>query len=423
MRAPRLADVAEQAGVSEATVSRVLNGKPGVAEATRVAVLAAVDMLGYDRPAKLRRASVGLVGLVVPELDNPVFPAFAQAIESELAARDYTPILCTQKAGGIGEDDYVQMMIERGVSGIIFVSGLHADATADMSRYVALLDRGLPIVLINGYQESIDAPFVSNDDVGAMTLSVAHLAGLGHRRIGLAVGQERFVPAHRKITGFRAAMADLVGVTDVERLVASTLFTVDGGAQAARQLLAAGCTAITCGSDIMALGVIAEARRRGLAVPADLSVVGYDDSPLMAFTDPPLTTVRQDTPGMSQAAVTLLLALIEGRPAPRAELVFRPEFVVRSSTGPAPAGAAGRSPRRTATRGSAAGGPRRDERGEDGHRAGHIRHPGARVGVPLADLDRHVPGGGVQRPEGEFVGHIVAEIDGELGAHVAGERP
>lgn len=336
MRAPRLADVAAQAGVSEATVSRVLNGKPGVAEATRVAVLAAVDMLGYDRPAKLRRASVGLVGLVVPELENPVFPAFAQAIESELASRDYTPILCTQTAGGIAEDDYVQMMIERGVSGIIFVSGLHADSTADMTRYHALRERNLPIVLVNGYQESIDAPFVSNDDLGAMSLAVSHLADLGHRRIGLAVGQERFVPAHRKITGFRQAMADLVGVYDVEELIASTLFTVEGGAQAARQLLAAGCTAITCGSDIMALGAIAEARTQGLAVPDDVSVVGYDDSLLMAYTDPPLTTVRQDTPGMGEAAVSLLLAQIEGRPAPRAELVFRPEFVVRASTGPAP---------------------------------------------------------------------------------------
>jgi DNA-binding LacI/PurR family transcriptional regulator len=336
MRAPRLADVAAQTGVSEATVSRVLNGKPGVAESTRVAVLAAVDMLGYDRPAKLRRASVGLVGLVVPELENPVFPAFAQAIESGLAARDYTPILCTQTAGGIAEDDYVAMMLERGVSGIIFVSGLHADATADMSRYHALNRRGLPMVLVNGYQESVEAPFVSNDDVGAMALAVGHLVGLGHQRIGLAVGQERFVPAHRKITGFRQSMADLVGVDDVADLIASTLFTVEGGGQAAVQLLAAGCTAITCGSDIMALGVIAEARRRGLSVPTDLSVVGYDDSLLMAYTDPPLTTVRQDTTGMAQAAVSLLLAQIEGQPTPRAELVFRPDFVVRSSTGPAP---------------------------------------------------------------------------------------
>ncbi|MCA0437928.1 MAG: LacI family transcriptional regulator [Actinobacteria bacterium] len=336
MRAPRLADVALQAGVSEATVSRVLNDKPGVAESTRVAVLAAVDMLGYDRPAKLRRASVGLVGLVVPELENPVFPALAQAIESGLAARLYTPILCTQTAGGIAEDDYVQMMLERGVSGIIFVSGLHADATADMSRYHALTARGLPMVLVNGYQETVDAPFVSNDDVGAMALAVAHLVGLGHHRIGLAVGQERFVPAHRKITGFRQAMADLAGVDDVADLIASTLYTVDGGAQAASQLLAAGCTAITCGSDIMALGAIAEARRRGLRVPDDVSVVGYDDSLLMAYTDPPLTTVRQDTPGMAESAVALLLAQIEGLPTPRAELVFRPDFVVRKSTGPAP---------------------------------------------------------------------------------------
>lgn len=329
----RLADIAIQAGVSEATVSRVLNGRPGVAEATRHAVLTALDVLGYQRPARLKPHSAGLVGLIVPELDNPIFPAFAQVIESALAHHGYTPVLCTQTPGGVHEDDYTQMLLERGVAGIVFVSGLHADVSVDPARYVALRKRGLPIVLINGYVEGVDAPFVSNDDVASMDLAVTHLVAQGHRRIGLALGPRRFVPVVRKITGFQDAMRRQLGVDDVEPWVECSLFSVEGGAAAAARLLDAGCTAVICGSDLMALGAIRAVRGRGRQVPGDVSVVGYDDSPLIAFTDPPLTTIRQSVQAMGSAAVRALLDEISGVNARGAEYIFRPELVVRGSTG------------------------------------------------------------------------------------------
>jgi DNA-binding LacI/PurR family transcriptional regulator len=329
----RLADIAIQAGVSEATVSRVLNGRPGVAEATRQAVLTALDVLGYERPTRLKQHSAGLVGRIVPELDNPIFPAFAQVIESALAHHGYTPVLCTQTPGGVHEDDYTQMLLERGVAGIVFVSGLHADSMADPGRYVALRKRGLPIVLVNGYIDGVDAPFVSNDDAASMDLAVTHLVAQGHTRIGLALGPRRFVPVVRKITGFREAMRLRLGVQDVEPWVECSLFSVEGGAAAAERLLDGGCTAVICGSDLMALGAIRAVRGRGLHVPGDVSVVGYDDSPLIAFTDPPLTTVRQSVQAMGSAAVRALLDEITGVAAPRAEYIFRPELVVRGSTG------------------------------------------------------------------------------------------
>jgi DNA-binding LacI/PurR family transcriptional regulator len=329
----RLADIAIQAGVSEATVSRVLNGRPGVAEATRQAVLTALDVLGYERPARLKQHSAGLVGLIVPELDNPIFPMFAQVIESALAHHGYTPVLCTQTPGGVHEDDYTQMLLERGVAGIVFVSGLHADSSADPARYVALRTRGLPIVLVNGYMDGVDAPFVSNDDVTSMDLAVTHLVAQGHTRIGLALGPRRFVPVVRKITGFRDAMRRHLGLDDVDDWVECSLFSVEGGAAAAGRLVDAGCTAVICGSDLMALGAIRAVRDRGLEVPREVSVVGYDDSPLIAFTDPPLTTVRQSVQAMGSAAVRALLDEISGVATPRAEYVFRPELVVRGSTG------------------------------------------------------------------------------------------
>ncbi|MFC5724075.1 LacI family DNA-binding transcriptional regulator [Streptomyces gamaensis] len=334
----RLADIAAQAGVSEATVSRVLNGRPGVAAATRRSVLAALDVLGYERPLRLRERSAGLVGLITPELDNPIFPAFAQVIGQALTRQGYTPVLATQTPGGSTEDELTGMLVERGVAGIIFVSGMHADTTADTQRYERLRAQGVPFVLVNGFSERIRAPFVSPDDRAAVRLALTHLVALGHRRIGLALGPRRYVPVQRKIEGFLEGMRELLGAGAgaAEEMIEHSLFTLEGGRAAAAALLDRGATAVVCASDMMALGVVRAARERGLRVPRDVSVVGFDDSPLIAFTDPPLTTVRQPVRSMGQAAVRALLEEIAGTPAPHSEFVFLPELVVRGSTASAP---------------------------------------------------------------------------------------
>ncbi|MGX7828583.1 LacI family DNA-binding transcriptional regulator [Actinokineospora sp. 24-640] len=334
----RLADIAAQAGVSEATVSRVLNGKAGVSTTTRQAVLAALDLLGYERPARLQARSAGLIGLITPELGNPIFPAFAQVMVQALTREGYTPVLCTQNPGGATEDELTETLVERGVSGIIYVSGLHADSSADMDRYVKLAGRGVPFVMVNGYTERVSAPFVSTDDRAAMRLAVGHLVELGHERIGLAVGPRRFVPVLRKIEGFVNHVRTTLPMSaeEAEGLVQHSLFTVEGGQAAANALMDKGCTAIVCGSDLMAFGAIRAVRQRGLSVPREISVVGFDDSPLIVFADPPLTTLRQPVEAMGQAAVRALLEEITGNPTPHAEYVFLPELVVRGSTGAAP---------------------------------------------------------------------------------------
>jgi LacI family repressor for deo operon, udp, cdd, tsx, nupC, and nupG len=330
----RLADIAAHAGVSEATVSRVLNGKPGVGPDTRQAVFAALDVLGYERPARSRQRSAGLIGLVIPELDNPIFPAYAQAIETLLTKQGYTPMLCTLTPGGVSEDEYTEMLLERGVAGIVFVSGLHADTTADPDRYRRLVERRLPIVLINGHMPEVRAPFFATDDRYAMRHAVSHLVELGHERIGMATGPARYVPVVRKVEGFLAASAALLGLDEgaARERIAHTIFSVAGGQQAARVLVERGCTAIVCGSDMMALGAIRALREEGLAVPQDVSVIGYDDSPLIAFTDPPLTTMRQPVQAIAEAAVGVLLEEMAGIDGPKDEFVFAPELVVRGST-------------------------------------------------------------------------------------------
>jgi alanine racemase len=333
-----LAEIAASAGVSEATVSRVLNDKPGVSDAARQAVLTALDVLGYERPSRLRRRSSGLVGLVVPELDNPIFPAFAQVIEDALARRRYTPVLCTQSPGGISEDEYVESLLDHGVAGIVFVSGRHADTTGDHDRYRTLVDRPLPVVFVNGYAEDVAAPFLSTDDRAAMDLAVAHLVQLGHRRIGLATGPTRYIPSQRKCEGFVAALERHLGITakDAEQWIDQGLFSVEGGAAAARTLLDRGATGIVCASDLMALGAIRGARDAGANVPDDVSVVGFDDSVLVSFLDPPLTTVRQPVQAIGSAAVAAIVDAIDGQPIPAKEYLFKPELVLRASTASGP---------------------------------------------------------------------------------------
>ena len=331
----RLADIANQAKVSESTVSRVLNNKPVVSDRTRQAVLTAIDILGYERPSTLRRHATGLVGLIVPELTNPIFPAFAQVIEAALSRSSYTAVLCAQAAGGVTEDEYIELLRDRGTAGILFVGGLHADSRSDLQRYRTLQEAGLPIVFINGTRPEISVPAVGTDDRQAIDLAVHHLSQLRHRRIGLAVGPDRYVVVQRKLQAFGPALARHIG-DDAQPLIEHSLFSVEGGAVAAARLLAQGATAIVAGSDLMALGAIGAVRSAGLRVPEDVSVVGYDDSVIMPFTDPPLTTIRQDVPAIGEAAVAALLEQIEGRSPTAAELLFRPQLVVRGSTGPAP---------------------------------------------------------------------------------------
>ncbi|MEV7626082.1 LacI family DNA-binding transcriptional regulator [Actinoplanes sp. NPDC089786] len=315
----RLAAVAAYAGVSEATVSRVLHDKPGVAQATRDTVLTALDVFGFPRPRPVRGERARLVGLVLPDLSNPVFPAFADVIGVSLVRRGLVPVLCTRTSDGVSEAHYIQMLLRTQVGGIVFVGSSFADAGPEQVR--RLTERKLPMVLINAADENLGVPQVSIDDAAAVRQAVAHLAGLGHSRIGLILGPWGHLPSMRKLAGFAGP-------------VEHTVFSVEGGRAAAGRLLEQQVTGIVCASDALALGAIRAVRRQGLDVPADVSVVGFDDSTFMAMTDPPLTTLRQPIREMATAAVSSLVAQLDGRLLVTDEITFDPELVLRGSTAP-----------------------------------------------------------------------------------------
>ena len=331
----RLADVAKKVGVSEATVSRVLNEKPGVSESTRQAVLTALDVLGYERPTKLRGERARLVGLVLPELQNPIFPAFAEVVSGALAQQGYTPVLCTQTVGGVSEADYVDLLLQQQVSGVVFAGGLYAQAAAPHAHYRRLAERGLPTVLVNAGIDGLGFPHVSCDDAVAVEQAMGHLISLGHTRIGMLLGPDDHIPSRRKLERGKAVAA-AAGITLGSDDVVHALYSLEAAQAAAVRLLNRGITGIVCASDPMALGAIRAVRRAGLSVPGDVSVVGFDDSALMNCTEPPLTTVRQPIDTMGRMVIELLIGQIAGTPVPHDELLFEPELVVRNSTGPAP---------------------------------------------------------------------------------------
>ena len=319
-------DIAQKCNVSIATVSRVLNGKPGVADATRTSVLATLERLGFAAEAD-QPSGEGLIAVMVPELANPSFALFANELALVLTAAGRHMIICTAGPGGTSEEQYLDALLGVEIAGIISVSGTPADTEASPEHYQRLIDAGVPAVFINGYTPGVEGAFFSCSDAEAISISVAHLRSFGHTQIGLAVGQQRYLPSQRKQAAFLA-----LGLP--RGSMVSTIFSVEGGQAAAARLFDAGHTAIVCGSDVMALGAVREARSRGMDVPRDVSVVGFDDSPLMAFTSPALTTVRQPVAAMTQAAVSSLLTAIRGLPADPTEMLFHPDLIIRQSTGP-----------------------------------------------------------------------------------------
>jgi DNA-binding LacI/PurR family transcriptional regulator len=329
----RLTEVAEKVGVSEATVSRVLNGRPGVSAATRTAVLTALDVLGYERPTKLQGKRARLVGLVLPELGNPIFPALAEVVGGALAQLRFTPVLCASGPNGLSEPDYVDMLLDQHASGVIFAGGNFAEADSSHVHYQLLRERALPVVLVNASSDDLAFAQVSTDDAVATEQAFNHLQTLGHEHIGMILGPKDHMPSRLRLAAFETLTSGARTVGGPLR-VEHVAFSLEAGHAAGTRLVGRGMTGIICASDPLALGAVRAVRRLGLRVPEDISIVGYDDSALMMCTDPPLTTIRQPIESMGRAAVKLLASQIDGTVAAAERLLFEPELVVRGSTAP-----------------------------------------------------------------------------------------
>jgi DNA-binding LacI/PurR family transcriptional regulator len=330
-----LRDVAQHAGVSVATASRVVSGGARVRPQTRERVERAMRDLLYVAPR--RQAETGVLGLLLPELVNPIFPALAQAIERRAAAVGFASILCNTTGVVDEEVDYVHMLLDREVDGMIFISCEMTNLTTGHGHYTRLIAEGARLVFVNGALSMFDVPAVGVDEEIAGELATQHLLDLGHERIGFAAGPEHYLPTQQKGAG-RVRALQRAGV-EPDGLVAHGEFSVDGGRRAARRLLerAERPTAVICSSDLIAIGVLLEAAALGLSVPRDVSVIGFDGIEAGEWTQPGLTTIEQPIEEIAATAVGAMQTLIDepGRQLP--DYLFRPKLRLRGSTASAPA--------------------------------------------------------------------------------------
>lgn len=326
---PPLKDVAALSGVSEPTVSRVLNGREGVAVSTRDRVVEALRSLGYDDVPEPRRTRTGVIGLVCGEFQNPVFAAFVNQISTELGRKGHLTTVSVTDPDLAPEERCIDELVRCGVDGIIFLGGRHSHVNGDRTHYRSLADAGVPIAFLNGDDTGIDAPHVWCDEGAGARKAVQHLIRLGHTRIGCLLGSPRYVPTARFVSGYRAVLAEH-GLPEPDGAIVDVTFTLEGGRAGANRLLDRGITAMIAGNDLMALGAILAASSHPRV--HEVSVVGYDGTEFTAFTDPPLTTLRQPFSEMAQLITDAIISEADGSHRFRDHYVFEPELVVRSST-------------------------------------------------------------------------------------------
>ena len=331
-----ISDVARVAGVAKSTVSKVLNGRMGISLETREKVLRVAKELHY-RPSIIARSlkskRTRAIGLVLPNILNPFFLSILKGVEDAAIDNGYIVVFCESGNEKRRESIYFQIFEERWVDGVIF-SGVDSDSEEE--RYIrSLRERGIPVVLIDREIEGYFTNAVLIDNEGAAFTATIHLLELGHRRIASIVGPQNVRIFVRRLEGYKSALNKYGLGFDPELIVEEDL-SVEGGIRATRRLLEKGLdfTAIFANNDLMAIGCMKELQRNGIAIPKDVSVVGFDDIPLALLVNPSLTTVAQPAYEMGVEAVNLIKKSIEGRDGIESKVILPTKLVLRESTAP-----------------------------------------------------------------------------------------
>ncbi len=323
-------DVAAEAGVSVATVSRVLNSHPSVSEEARTRVLAAVEALGYRPNAvarSLRTAQTRTLGLVISDVLNPYFTELARFVEEEARALGYSVIIRNADERPELQDHHIRTLIDRRIDGLLVSP---ADGGSPLMRDVAL--SGTPMVFVDRWIPGIDVPVVRADGTGAVKDLVAHLHGLGHRRLAIIAGPAATTTGNERVEAFRDAMREL-GLALPDAYIGQGDFQAASGRRATERFLALAKPpeVVFAADNLMALGALDAIRARGMRVPDDIALAAFDDIPWFVHTDPPITAIAQPTADLARAAVRALADRIEGRTPQSVTLPAR--LVVRRSCG------------------------------------------------------------------------------------------
>jgi LacI family transcriptional regulator len=331
----RLVDVARQVGLSEATVSLALNGKPQVNPATRRRVVEAARRMGYLPNAAARslaRAASGRIGLIVPDLANPYYGLLAQQVGRQVARRGYGLLLVSPDDDGTAEADLVDQLISDRVDGVLIAPSASAQTVAAYTERLAAY--AVRYLFVCAGVPGLELPVVMGDLEQGAYLMADHLLGLGHERLRL-IGVPAGAPTAHRLAGVRRAYAAR-GMTPPANLLLPCREASFLAAYETVRALEPLPEALMAINDVMALGALRALTERGIAVPGRVSLAGYDDVAFSATAATPLSTVAQNLPALADRAVERLLEMIgAGAQQPVSERIA-PHLVVRASTGPRP---------------------------------------------------------------------------------------
>ncbi|NOU92222.1 substrate-binding domain-containing protein [Paenibacillus sp. LMG 31456] len=324
-------DIADAAGVSIATVSKVINGTGRISDKTRKHVVAVMDRLQY-KPSMVASALTGkstyTIGLTIPDLANPYFAEIARAVEDRGHEHGFNLFICSTDNDPEKEDRYFSLLTQKRVDGIIV-----ATRTSKELFLKQLVQKKVPIVLIAGEMPALALDTVMVDDYLGGYQAGSHLVDLGHRRIAILAEDLNHISNQERIRGCVQAMRD-EGAAINDNLIQVGGFTLDSGRAAATALLNGSepPTALFACNDLLAIASIQAAREQGLKVPDQLSVVGFDNTILATMIDPPLTTVAQPIQEIGRQAVDLLIQEIRNEKSIKQRAVLLPELIIRQST-------------------------------------------------------------------------------------------
>lgn len=324
-------EIAREAGVSTATVSRVLNNPERVRPERRAAVLKVIERHDYvlhGMAGALAGARSMTIGLVIPTITNSIYAASTQAIQRVAQRDSYGVLLGVSEFSPDEERRMIRHLVERRVDGLILTGG-----GRDPAIYRLIERHGIPCVVTWRVDAATNLPCISFDNYAASRIAMRHLIELGHRRIGLICGRTE---VNDRAMERRKAYLDTleeIGIALDSTLVFERDFEFVEGRAAMRRMLDGvdPPTAVFAANDIQAVGAMAECRASGLDVPNDISIIGFDDLPLAEFTFPKLTTVRVPAQRMGHVAATRLLQMIQGEKNPASE-VLPVELILREST-------------------------------------------------------------------------------------------
>ncbi len=330
-----LKDIAADTGFSVTTVSLVLNNKPSkIPEGTKQIILEAAQRLGY-RPNQLAVSLVkkrtDTLGLIVSDVSNPFFSTLAKGVEDICRENGCNMILCNTNNMHKCDLNYINMLVDKGVDGIIY--GMAGDSTLKnaIDSCNLMKEQDMSFVIIDRYFKKLHTSYIGVDHLMGGYYATKHLIEMGHKKIACITGPLHLDDVLERLKGYKKALKE-AGIKYDSKLVFEGRYNMESGAAAFPWLMKTKCTAVFAFNDMTAYGLYIEAKKNGVSIPKDFSVVGYDDIYFSKILEAPLTTIKQPVYEMGVKATEILIEAIKNKKKPEEQFVYQPELIVRCST-------------------------------------------------------------------------------------------